>query len=501
MIGNLTRPTLWVLLWVISFWLTACEENTIEPARYGALSGVVRDSRTNSPLSNAVITTNPATTSFTTDAEGRFSLPNIAAGPYALSVRKTDYKTETLNVSVAEGPATSVEVRLEKSTGNQRPNAPAQPTPSAGTTNQLTELTLRWRGTDPDRSDSLRYDVVLYEGSSSARQQVLSNSRDTSVVVSGLKYNTTYFWQVTVHDKAGETARGDVWTFQTKPFPELRYLFTREVGGNTDVYASDGLSNGVVLRLTSSPHVESVPQLSPTRDRIAYTSNATGQFQLYTMNRDGSDARRITTIPVEGYANNGLAYRWSPDGAQLVYARYDQLYRINRDGTGLVLLATAPAGRHFRELDWSALSNKIVVQTVGAQLFDAELYQLNPDGTGLAQVVGNLPGRMDSPSYSIDGRQLIYTRDMSGIDDASGRQLNARIFVQRPDGSGLLDLSTRKPAGTNDLNPRFSPDGSKIIFVNMVNDNISPPEVWMMDAADGNNRVRLFQNAAAPDWR
>jgi TolB protein len=501
MIANLTRRAFWLLLWALGLGLTACEENTVEPTRYGALSGVVRDSRTNAVLPNAVITTNPATTSFTSDGEGRFSLPNLAVGQYALSVRKTDYKTETLNVQVAEGPATSVDVRMEKSTGNQRPNVPSQPQPATGAVEQNASLTLRWRGSDPDHGDSLRYDVVLYESNSSVRQQPLSNGRDSSVTVSDLKYNTTYYWQVTVRDKAGETTRGDVWTFRTKPFPELRYLFTRETGGNTDIYAADGLANGTVLRLTSSAFVETMPQLSPIRDRIAYTSNATGQYHIYTMNRDGSDARRVTTIPVEGYSNNGVAFRWSPDGSQFIYARYDQLYRVNRDGTGLQLLATAPAGRHFRELDWSALSNKIVIQTIGANVFDAEIYQLNPDGTGLAPIVGNLPGRLDSPSFSVDGRQISYTRDVAGIDDPTGRQLNAHIFVQRPDGSGLTDLSTRKPAGTNDLNPRFSPDGSKIIFTNVVNDNITAPEVWMMDATDGNNRVRIFQNAALPDWR
>ncbi|RAK63484.1 hypothetical protein DLM85_20990 [Hymenobacter edaphi] len=498
---QLASSCVWALLWALGLLLSACEENTVEPARYGSLSGIVRDSRTNAPLPNVVITTNPATSSFTTDNEGRFALPNLTVAQYTLSLRKTDYKSETLNVNVAEGPATSVEIRLEKSTGNQRPHAPSQPEPANGASNRAPSLTLRWRGTDPDKGDSLRYDVVLYEGSSTVRQQLLSNSRDTAVTVSGLKYNTSYFWQVTVRDHAGETARGDVWAFQTTTFPELRYLFARTTGGNTDIYATDAVANGMLLRLTTSAFIETAPQLSPTRDRIAYTSNATGQYQLYTMNRDGSDARCITTIPVEGYYNNGLAYHWSPDGAQLVYARYDKLYRINRDGTGLALLATAPAGRHFRELDWSVLANKIVVQTIGANAYDAEIYQLNPDGSGLTQVVSNLPGRLDSPSFSVDGRQILYTRDLAGIDDPTGRQLNAHILVQHPDGTGLLDLSTRKPAGTNDINPRFSPDGAKIIFVNVANDNIAPPEVWVMDAADGNNRVRLLQNAASPDWR
>ncbi|TGE18633.1 carboxypeptidase regulatory-like domain-containing protein [Hymenobacter elongatus] len=500
-----------LLFLVLGQTLSACEDATIEPAKYGSLEGVVLDASTNTALVNAVVTTNPATSSFTTDAEGKFYLPSLPVGKYAISVRKTDFKTESVNVQVGEGTLTEVRIPLEKASGsNRRPNAPTKPSPADQALGQATKVTLRWRVTDPDKGDSLRSDVVLFESNSLNRRQLLTNARDTTVTVSDLKYNTTYFWQVTARDKAGETVHGDVWSFQTGSLPDNRFLYTRQVDGNTDIYSSDNAGTSL-LRLTSSVFIETAPQLSPIRTRIAYASNVTGRYQLYTMNRDGSDQRQITPdmVPVEGYNNFGIGYRWSPDGSQLIYASYDKLWRVNRDGTGLVQLATAPNGRHFRECDWSAQNNKILVQTVGSNVYDAELYTLNADGTGLTQVIGNLPGRMDSPSYSIDGRMILYSRDVDGYEHASGRQLNAHIIMQRPDGTGLIDLSTGvsgtstntgKPAGTNDLFPRFSPDGAKVIFVNTSNDNQSPPEVWMMDL-DGRNRTRLFQNASLPDWK
>ncbi|MCB2408985.1 carboxypeptidase regulatory-like domain-containing protein [Hymenobacter lucidus] len=492
--------------------LLACEDDTIEPVRYGSLEGIVLDaSSNNAPLANAVITTNPATSSFTTDAEGKFYLPNVVTGKYAISVKKTDYKTENVNVQVDEGILTAVRIPLEKASGsNRRPNAPSNPSPADRASSQPINLTLRWRVTDPDKTDSLKSDVILFESNSIDRRQLLTSARDTAVAVTDLKYNTTYFWQVTVRDKAGETVRGDVWSFQTGPLPDNRFLYARQVNGNTDIYSSDN-AGGSLLRLTNSAFIETAPQLSPVRTRIAYTSNATGRYQLYTMNRDGSDQRQITPdmVPVEGYNNFGIGYHWSPDGSQLIYASYDKLWRINRDGTGLVQLATAPNGRHFRECDWTAQGNKILVQTVGSNPYDSELYTLNADGTGLTQVLGNLPGRLDSPSFSIDGRMLLYSRDLDGYENANGRQLNAHIIMQRPDGTGTVDLSAApsgsttnngKPAGTNDLFPRFSPDGAKVIFVNMSNDNQSAPEIWTMDL-DGRNRTRLFQNASFPDWK
>ncbi|QNE41996.1 hypothetical protein F1C16_20435 (plasmid) [Hymenobacter sp. NBH84] len=498
----------WLVIGFISQLLIACESTTVEPARYGSLEGVVLESRNNTPVVNAVVTTNPATSSFLTDAQGKFTLPALTTGKYTLSIRKAEYSPQDIAVTISEAAPTAVTVVLERAnSANRPPNAPTLPSPADEVTNVAPiTLALRWRVTDPDgQSDSLRSDVILYESTSTTRRQLLSNSRDTSVTVSNLKFNTIYFWQVTVRDQAGATVRGPVWSFQTATLPEHRYLYVREENGNTDIYAADVAGAG--YRLTTSPFIETAPQLSPNRDRIAYTSNATGQFQLYTMDRDGTNARRITTLAVEGYSNPGIGYRWSPDGAQLVYAHYDQLYRINRDGTGLTLLATAPAGRHFRECDWTAQGNRLLVQTIGSNVFDSEIYLLNADGSNPTLLVSNLPGRVDSPSFSLDGRQLLYSHDVAGLNDVNGRQLDAHLFLQNLDGTGIVDLSgattstlVGKPAGTNDVAPRFSPDGSKVIFVNRVNDNLSPPEIWTIDLSR-QNRVRLFANAFLPDWK
>ena len=496
---------LWLMLCCLLF--VSCEENTVDPTRYGRLEGQVLDARTNLPLANASVSTAPATSSYVTDAQGRFSIDQAPEGKLAVTVKRADYRQEVLNVTIVEAQTVAVAVLLEKSSAVTAPAAPNRPTPADKATNQPTTVQLAWHPVNPVRGDTLRYDVILYESNSTDRRQILTNSKDSTATVSGLKYNTTYYWQVTVRNTSGGTARADIWSFQTRVQPDNRFLFTRTENGNTDVYSSDE-TGANLLRLTTSAFIETSPQLSPNRDRVAFTSNATGQFQIYTMNRDGSDVRQVTLQPVDGYFNQGVGYRWSPDGAQLIYSSYNKLYRINRDGTGLTLLATAPADRHFRECDWTALGNKIVVQTVGVSVYDAEIYLLNADGSSLAQLVGNLPGRLDSPSFSIDGRRLMYTRDLDGFDNGTGRQLNAHVFTQNLDGTGLVDVSVGpggtagggKPIGYNDVVPRYAPDGSKIIFVQINNVAQSVPDIYIMEL-DGRSRVRLFQNATLPDWK
>ena len=499
---------LFALFTTLAFGLSACEEESVEPIRFGTIEGTVFDARTNRPLANVSISTNPATGSYVTDALGHFSIADVPTGQVGVTARKTDYNPITATLTVNEGQNTPISIQLEKPAAATPPGAPSRPDPATGSASQPTELPLSWHPTNAAKGDSLRYDVVLYEGNNINQRNLLTNSKDTTVLATGLLYNTTYYWQVTVRNPAGAIARGTVWSFQTKALPDNRYLYARTVGGNTDIYSSNETGANLV-RLTSAMTVETAPQLSPNRDLVAYTSNANGQYQLYSMNRDGSNQRRITTLAVEGYHNFGVGYRWSPDGAQLIYAHYDQLYRINRDGTGLMLLATAPSGRHFRECDWTTQNGgRLVVQTIGVNPSDSEITLYNVDGSNPVVLVGNLPGRIDSPSFSIDGRTVLYSRDVSGVTLPNGRQLDAHIFAQRIDGSSTVDITAgtgsgnpgSKATGTNDIMPRYSPDGFRMIFVNRANDDLGPPDIWVADL-DGRNRAKLLSNGFLPDWK
>jgi TolB protein len=498
----------WGLLLPLLLVLTACEDNSVDPVLYGTVQGTVRDARTNQLLSNVSITTTPATSSLVTDAQGAFELTNAPIGRLTIVGSKADYQQTSVAVTVDEGKATVVTILLGKAASAAPPSAPARPQPADQAIVPGPDVKLEWHPVNATRADSLRYDVTLYEGSNGSSRALLTNSRDTTVTTTGLRYNTTYFWQVTVRNGNGGSARSNLWSFRTGALPDNRYLFAREVNGNTDIYSTNEAGTSL-QQLTSSAFIETAPQLSPNRDRIAYASNATGQFQIYTMNRDGSDVRQVTLLPVDGYFNQGIGYRWSPDGAQLIYSSYDKLYRINRDGTGLTLLATAPADRHFRECDWTAQGNRMLVQTVGISVYDSELYLLNADGSNRTLLVGNVPGRLDSPSFSVDGKRVMYTRDVDGFNDLLGRQLNAHIFTQNLDGSGLVDVSagttgsgtnSGKPLGFNDVTPRYSPDGARIIFVQVNNVLNSTPDVYTAEL-DGRTRTRLFQNASLPDWR
>ena len=218
------------------------------------------------------------------------------------------------------------------------------------------------------------------------------------------------------------------------------------------------------------------------------------------MKPNGTMAFSVTSnVPVASSDNFNLNYCWSPDGSQLLFMHFGSLYRINKDGTGLHLLAQAPANEVYSAVDWAGQGNRIITKTTGNLPYNTRLYLITEDG-GATQILHQLNGTIGSPSFSVDGKYLLFSYDASGFQSNDGRQLDARIYLYHLETGTLTDISFEKPNGTNDLEPRFSPTGAHISFTNTPNDGISRKDIWIMEV-DGENRELFQENAEMPDWR
>jgi Tol biopolymer transport system component len=65
-------------------------------------------------------------------------------------------------------------------------------------------------------------------------------------------------------------------------------------------------------RVTALPRYNGTPAWSPDGKRVAFTSDRSDRYTLYTMSTDGGDVMGLTSWP-SGYA------RWSPDGARVLF--------------------------------------------------------------------------------------------------------------------------------------------------------------------------------------
>lgn len=492
---------LFCLLFIVS-----CED-TIDPEFEGSISGRVVN-RNNEPLANVSITTEPATEAILTDSSGNFTIDRVTAGEYTVNARKEGYRNENLRVRVRGDETTTVNFIMGSGSGSGSAAAPHDPNPADTSTEQATDITLSWSA--PSDDPELLYDVILYDAEGLG-QTVATGISDTSVTIEQLAYNTTYFWQVGAYISPDNQQLSPVWSFRTIELPQNLIFFSRNVNGNFNIYSQQLNSETEPLPIIREGGHEMYPMLSPNRSRLAYSSNQDGEWHIYKADNQGNNRQRVTSLPIAGYHNNGRGFTWSPDGGRFLYSHYDRLYKIDENGSNLELVATAPEGRHWREVDWTAQNGgKIVALAIGTNVYDSEIYLMDADGSNMELLVENEPGQLGSPSFSVDGRRIVFTKDVSGFESELGenRQLDSRIFLMELATGTVSDLSGsrsgnndyQKPNGSNDLMPSFSPNGAVVVFVNVSNDGLTPPSIHTFNI-DGTGRQLVVENGTTPSWQ
>ncbi len=108
-----------------------------------------------------------------------------------------------------------------------------------------------------------------------------------------------------------------------------------------DVWVTD-LSGQKILRITSTPAVESNPHFSPDGKWIAFSSNRSGNHSVYIVSADGGTPKRLTWHPATSFARG-----WSADGKRVLYASsrdsaptgYDRLWTVSVEGGPSTMLS------------------------------------------------------------------------------------------------------------------------------------------------------------------
>lgn len=496
---HILNRVLFVIL--VSALMFSCEK-TINLVGYGSVTGKVVDANTLLPLEGVSIVTVPASVSVITGEDGTFSISDVEAGDIRVNGTKPGYKSGSVNVQLLDKKTVDITMTMVKEDENLVSVFFSGASPQAGAINQPLSVMLNWHfAADSNQIalDSIFYNVAIYNSDSPDPVLIAENISDTIALAENLQFETTYFWQVIAFENTTEVGRSEVFSFKTVPYPVNHFIFSRLVDGQYDIFSAKEDGSDLVNLSDYGVANDWYAQVSPLKDMIAFVSTRSVDANIYTMDMNGKNQRKITTLPLAGYHNPGTGFCWSPDGGQILYPSYDKLYIIDRDGTDLKFFAQAPQGRHWREVYWNGYTHKIVALTMGVNVFDTEIYSMNEDGSGLTMLFDNQPGRMDSPSLSINGKNVLYTQDLAGFNVLDGRQLNAHIMTKNFDSLVPQDLSINKVDGTNDLFPRYSPDGASIIFVNTSNTGTGPHSIWRM-AIDGSNREKLFDNATLPEW-
>ncbi len=100
----------------------------------------------------------------------------------------------------------------------------------------------------------------------------------------------------------------------------------------------------------------------------------------------------------------------------------------------------------------------------------------NVDGTGLVKLTGG-NGRQFDPSWHPSGAMVTYSHAAGTGDNET-----SRIWRMNADGSGKVRI-TDNNRGTFFADPCYSPDGAKIAYIRLPDNQSNVPDVYTMTSA------------------
>lgn len=176
--------------------------------------------------------------------------------------------------------------------------------------------------------------------------------------------------------------------------------------------------------------------------RIAFVLQGRGSKEIYTVDSDGENVRRLT--------NDGslaLSPAWAPDGSRVAYTSY-------RSGAPL--------------------------------LYERDLR------SGRERVVSDRQGINITPSYAPDGRTIAFATTVDGNTEVATKNVADNCCLQQQTRGRRFDS----------LSPSYSPDGRQLAFVS---NRLGEPHVYVMDVGGEARLISDYVYGGrgyntSPDW-
>lgn len=259
---------------------------------------------------------------------------------------------------------------------------------------------------------------------------------------------------------------------------------------------------------------------------LAFYSDRDKDKEIYLMDYDGFDQRRIT-----GHRSISMSPAWSPSGDAVAYVSFFA------GGGPAVYLADITSGRKSPVVTDGSLNSSPSFSPDGQHIVFArsagsniEIFVCDRDGKNLRRLT-NSPGIDTNPAWSPSGQEIAFTSSRAGgpqiyVMDDEGTNVRRVTFQGdyndgaswNPDGTSIAYATRTEPnrfdlamvdlvslgvklltsSGGSNESPSFAPDGRKLAFTST---RAGGTQVFVMNA-DGSGIEQLtFQgNNWAPDW-
>lgn len=244
--------------------------------------------------------------------------------------------------------------------------------------------------------------------------------------------------------------------------PEI-YLEGQQIHG-VEMQVPWGLYDGLPL----------TPKISPDSSKLLYR-------EPYGSPEPGLWVMDLNTQVKTLLYINGRSGDWSPDNQWIAFNINNDIYKVKVDGSQLTQLTqpfevtigtwTYVGNSYFP--DWSPDGNEIAYYlSIDYRSGEAGCRSISPDGNFVRKIF-----KASEPDWSPDGTNIM------GITGVSSTSIETQLLIYN-----LLsgDSTALRIADDSNKNPKYSPDGSKIVFCNYKG-------IYVIDS-DGHNLKRIIPN-------